>query len=163
MIFSMMVRGKSDEFLMFQERRSEPYGHSKIGAAEAAHNGEGHPNHPAIVIEQWPTRAAGSGLRVVHNLIRQNVAHMSLRYQGTDQLPLGKFLQDELRLPAAGFDDLLYRLVSRARQNGIQPGSIPDADQGLTADRRLWARIKLQGWPLQLGKISVNERKVRIG
>ena len=126
--------------LVFQQGHSEADGHAKIGAAKAAHHGKGHANHLAIADQQRAAGTAGGGLRIVDNLVRQDVADMALRDQRTNQLAPGQFREHEFRFATAGLDDLLDRFVARARQDGIKSRGVANADQSFPTDGGVFAR-----------------------
>src|SRR5580704_1821494 len=104
--------------LRLQQRLRIANGNSEVGAAKAPDYGEGHANHLAVAVDERAARAAGGGLGVVDNFIGQDVADMSLRYQGADQLALLEFVHNFFWVPAAQPDNVLYGVFSRARQNG---------------------------------------------
>ena len=85
----------------FSRRLRKADGNAEVGAAKAADDRESYANHLAVAIYKRSTGAAGSSLCIVNNFIRQDVADVSLRHQGTDQLALLKLIHNFLRVAAA--------------------------------------------------------------
>src|SRR5579859_5138594 len=113
--------------LALQQRLRIAYGHAKIGATKTLNHGKSHADHLAIPVNQRPTRPTRSGLGIVDNFVRQNVANMSLRHERPDQLASFQFIHDFLRVAAASLDDIFDRVFSRARQDsGGDPKKIVD-------------------------------------
>src|SRR5579859_1158904 len=144
--------------LALQQRLRIAYGHTKIGATKSPDRGKSHADHLAIPVNQRPTRPTRSGLGIVDNFVRQNVANMSLRHQRPDQLALFQFIHDFLRVAAACLHDIPDGLLSRARQDGAYSGCVSQGNQELSAYRRLLPSIDLQAWTVQRGNVAVKNR-----
>ena len=147
---------------MLEERSCETDGHTKIGATEAANDGEGHSDHTALAIQERTARAARGRLRVVNNFVRQDIANVALRDQGTDQFAPGELGEDEFRIAAGDFNDLFDGIVSGTGEDRVQAGGVTQADQRFAADRSFLSAIQFEDRPLELGEVAVNECEVRI-
>ena len=70
--------------LWLKQRSSVPNRDGEVRATELAHHGKVNSDHFALVIEEWTTGAARSGLGVIDDLVRQDDADVPLRGDGSD-------------------------------------------------------------------------------
>src|SRR5258708_13917901 len=108
-----------------EERLGKANGNTKIRAAKILDDRECHANHFSIAIDQRPTRATGSGLRIVDNFVRKNVADVALSNQGTNEFTAEKPVNNLCRLSPRLLDDFVHRLFSPAPQTGPSASGLP--------------------------------------
>src|SRR5467141_4473645 len=145
-----------------EERLGKANGNTKIRAAKTLDDRECHANHFSIAIDERPTRATGSGLRIVDNFVRKNVADVALSNQGTNEFTTEKLVDNLCRFSARVLDDFVHGIFSRARQNGADAGGVAEGEQGLATDRRLLARIYFQDGFFQTGQITFHHGEIRL-
>src|SRR5713226_6397420 len=91
-----------------EERLGEANGNTKIRAAKTLDNRECHANHFSIAIDKRSARTTGSGLRIVDNFVRKNVADMALSNQRANEFAAEKFVDNLFRFSAGGFGDFVH-------------------------------------------------------
>src|SRR5580765_2033389 len=136
-----MRRKRERNALALEQRLRIAYGHAKVGATKTPDYGKRHADHLAVAVNQRPTRPTGSGLGIVDNSVRQNVANVSLRHEWPDQPALLQLIHDFLRVAAACLDDILDDVLSRACQDGAYSGCVSQGNHGLAAYRRILPSI----------------------
>src|SRR5882724_1216878 len=99
---------------------------SIIRSAESSDDRERHSNHFPIAIDQRSAGTAGSGLRIVNNLVGEDVADVALRNQGADQLTAYQFINDSLGVAASGRHDLVDGFFPSTRENGAEPRGVAE-------------------------------------
>src|SRR5436190_24366229 len=144
-----------------EERLGESNGNTKIRTAKASDDGERHANHFSIAIDERPTRPTGSGLRIVDNFVRKNVADMALSNQRANEFAPKKFVDNLFRLPAGGLGDFVHHVFARARKNGADTCGIAKRKQRLAADCRFLTSVHFQDGFFQAGQIAFQHREVR--
>src|SRR2546430_17526806 len=87
---------------------------TKIRTAKTFDDRECHANHLPLTIDERASRAAGSGLRIVDNFVRKNVADMPLCNQRANEFAAEKFLDNLSRVSARGLADVVRRTFTRA-------------------------------------------------
>src|SRR5207245_10188144 len=80
----------------------------------------------ALMIEKRTARAARSGLGVIDNLVRQDVANVPLGGDRPDQTAMGEFFHHLLRITFGHRRDGLERLCAGPSQNRIESSRIPE-------------------------------------
>src|SRR5467141_3046948 len=145
-----------------EERLGKANRNTKIRAAKILDDRECHANHFSIAIDERPTRATGSGLRIVDNFVRKNVADVALSNQGTNEFTTEKLVDNLCRFSARVLDDFVHGIFSRARQNGADAGGVAEGEQGLATDRRLLARIYFQDGFFQTRQITFHHGEIRL-
>src|SRR6266478_1607247 len=145
-----------------EERLGVANRNTEIRTAKPPDDREGHSNHFPIAIDQRSAGASGSGLRVVNNLVGEDIADVALRNQGADQFAALQFINDFLGVSSSGLHDIVDGFFSSARENGAEPRGVAQRQQRLTADRRLFPRINFQDRPLQAGKIRFHKLEIRL-
>src|SRR6267143_2442559 len=148
--------------LWLEERLGETNGNTKIRAAKTSDHRERHSNYFSVAIDERSARPTGSGLRIVDNLVRKNVADMALSNQRADELTAEQFVDNLFRFSACGLGDFVHGIFSRARQNRADAGGVAEREQRLATDRRLLARIHFQDAFFQTGQIAFHECEVRL-
>src|SRR6202158_5537684 len=99
----------------------------------------------SIAIDERPTGATGSGLRVVDNFVRKNVADMALSNQGADEFTAEQLVDNLCRFSARILDDFVHGIFSRARQNGADAGGVAEGEQRAGTEPRFLAHIAFHG------------------
>src|SRR5713101_5776189 len=101
-----------------EERLGKANGNTKIGTAKPFDDRKCHANHFSMAIDERSARAAGSGLRIIDNLVRKNVADMALSNQRADQFAAEEFVDNLFRFSACTFGDFVHGIFTCPRQNG---------------------------------------------
>src|SRR5260370_40229276 len=127
-----------------EERLGKANRNTKVRTAKTFDHRECHANHFAIAIDERSAGAAGSGLRIVDNLVRKNVADMSLSNQRTDEFTAEKFVDNLFWLSARSLGNVVHGIFPGARENSANAGSIAEGKQRLATDCRLPARVYFQ-------------------
>src|SRR4029077_17305077 len=96
----------------------------EIRAAELAHHGKVNSYNFALVIEKRTARAARSGLGIIDNLVRQDVADVPLSRDRPDQVASGEFFHHLLRITFGCGRNGLERLCARPSQNCVKSSRI---------------------------------------
>src|SRR5260370_30511761 len=107
-----------------EERRGKANRNTKVRTAKTFDYRECHANHFTIAIDERSAGAAGGGLRIVDNLVRKNVADMSLSNQRTDEFTAEKFVDNLFWLSARSLCHVLSRIFPGARANSANAGTI---------------------------------------
>src|SRR5260370_4970967 len=97
-----------------EERLGKANRNTKVRPAKTFDYRECHANHFTIAIDERSAGAAGGGLRIVDNLVRKNVADMSLSNQRTDEVTAEEVLDNLFWLSARSPGNFLH---------GIFPGA----------------------------------------
>src|SRR5467141_3391147 len=145
-----------------EERLGKTNGNTKIRTSKTFDHREGHADYFSIAIDERAARAAGSGLRIVDNFVRENVADMALSDQRADELTAEELVYNLFRLSAGGLGDFVDGIFARARENGADAGGVAQGEQRLATDRRFLASIHFQDGLLQTGQITLQYGKVRL-
>src|SRR6267143_4082400 len=148
--------------LWLEERLGETNGNTKIRAAKTSDDRERHSNYFSVAIDERSARPTGSGLRIVDNFVRKNVADMALSNQRADELTAEQLVDNLCRFSARVLDDFVHGIFSRARQNGADAGGVAEREQRLATDRRLLARIYFQDGFFQSGQITFHHGEIRL-
>src|SRR5579859_1627971 len=135
--------------LWFKQRLRIANGNAEIRTTETADDGKGDTDYLAVAIEERAAGAARSGLRIVDNLIGQDIADVALRDQRANQFALLQFLNHTGRVSAGNADNVLHRVFTGAGENRAQTGRVTKRNQRLATDGGFPARIELQDRPLQ--------------
>src|SRR5260370_35111717 len=85
-----------------EERLGKANRNTKVRTAKTVDHRECHANHFTIAIDERSAGAAGSGLRIEHNLARKNATARALRTTGTGEFPPAKRVERLLRHSAGG-------------------------------------------------------------
>src|SRR5271170_4759461 len=115
--------------LRLEQRLCITNGNAKVGAAEAANNSKRHANHLAVAVNQRSAGATRSGLRVVNNLIRQDVAYVALGHERPNAFTLLKCLDNSSCIAAGALDDVLHRVFAGAREDRADARCVPQRNQ----------------------------------
>src|SRR5258708_3286054 len=124
-----------------EEWLGEANGNAKIGAAKTLDDSKRHANDFSIAIEERSAGAAGSGLRIVDNFVRKDVADMTLSDQRADELAAQEFVDDLFRFSAGALGDFAYGIFPGSRENGADSRGVAEREQRLATDGRLLASI----------------------
>src|SRR5207248_8940852 len=89
---------------------------TKIRTAKTFDDRECHANHLPLTIDERSSRAAGSGLRIVDNFVRKNVADMALGNQRANEFAAEEFVDNLSRFSARGLGDVVRGIFTRARE-----------------------------------------------
>src|SRR2546429_5903283 len=155
-------RIKQDGPSWLEERLGKANRNTKIRTAKTSDDREGHANHFSVAIDERPTRAAGSGLCIVDNFVRKNVADMTLCNQRADKFTAEKFIDNFFWFSARGLGDFVHGIFTRARKNGTDARGVAEREQRLATDRRLLAGIHFQDGLFQTGQITFQHSEVRL-
>src|SRR6266849_7684411 len=154
------LRIKQNRRSWLEERLGEANGNTKVRTAKTFDNRECHADHFSIAIDERSPRTAGSGLRVVDNLVRKNVADMALGNQRADEFTTEEFVDNLFRFSSGGLGDFVHRIFTCARENGADAGGVAEREQRLTTDRRFLAGIHLQSGSFPTGQIPFKDSEV---
>src|SRR6266852_96713 len=124
-----------------EKRLREANRNAKIRTAKTPGDGKRHANYLTIAIEERSAGAARSGLRIVDNFVRKDVADMALSDQRANELAAQEFVDDLLRFSAGALGDFAYGIFPGARENGADSRSVAEREQRLATDGRLLASI----------------------
>src|SRR5271155_650687 len=104
--------------LLFREKWfGKADGDAEVRAAEAFQDGVCDADHFALPIEEWSAGAAGGGLRVKHDFISEDIADVALRDERANQVSPREFIENLRHVAAAVRENLLRRILIRAREN----------------------------------------------
>ena len=79
---------------------------------------------------------------------------MALSDKGTNEFAPEKFVDNFFRLATGALGDFVHDVLSGARKNGADTGSVTKRKQRLAADGRFLARIHFQNRLFQAGQIA---------
>src|SRR5260370_8896687 len=140
----------------------EANGNAKIRTANSFDYRISHADHFPIAIDERSAGAAGSGLRIVDNFVRENVADMALCNQRADEFTAEEFVDNLCRLSSRSLSDVVYGIFTGARENGADAGGVAKREERLTTDRRLLAGIQFQNRLFQTRQIAFQDSEVRL-
>src|SRR5260370_220378 len=121
----------------------------KLGTAKTPDDGKRHANDFSIAIEERSAGAARSGLRIVDNFVRKDVADMALSDQRANELAAQEFVDDLFRFSAGALGDFTYGIFPGARENGADARAIAEREHRLATPRPLLPTIYFESAPLQ--------------
>ena len=101
--------------LWLEERLGETNGNTKIRAAKTSDDRERHSNYFSVAIDERSARPTGSGLRIVDNFVRKNVADMALSNQRANEFTAEKFVDNLFRFSAGALGDFAYSIFPCTR------------------------------------------------
>src|SRR5260370_32525567 len=137
-----------------EERLGEANGKTKIRTAKSFDYRISHADHFPIAIDERSAGAAGSGLRIVDNFVRENVADMALCNQRADEFTAEEFVDNLCRLSSRSLCDVVYGIFTASRENGADAGGVANREARLTPDRRLLTGSRLPNRLFQTSKIA---------
>src|SRR5260370_10678758 len=114
--FGTMYELEQNLFSWLEEWLGEANGNAKIGAAKTLDDSKRHANDFSIAIEERSPGAAGSGLRIVDNFVRKDVADMALSHQRADELAAQEFVGYLCRVSPSRLGDFTYRIFPSTRE-----------------------------------------------
>src|SRR5260370_501983 len=138
-----------------EERLGQANGNTKIRTAKTFDYRECHVNYFTIAIDERSAGAAGGGLRIVDNLVRKNVADMSLSNQRTDEFTAEKFVDNLFWLSARSLGNVVHGIFPGARENSANARSIAEGKQRPATDCRLLAPVDFLNGFFQTRQIAL--------
>ena len=134
-ISSTQGRINQNRALGFEDWLGESDGNAEIGTAKTPDDGECHADHLAIAIDERTPGATGSRLRIVDNLVRENVADVALGNERANELTAKKLVGYFSRISAGGLGDVVDGVLAGAGENRADPGCVTHGEQSLPAHR----------------------------
>src|SRR6266478_1430049 len=159
--FGTMSELEQNLLSWLQKWLGETNRNAKIGTAKTPDDGKRHANDFSIAIEERSAGAARSGLRIVDNFVRKDVADMALSDQRANELAAQEFVDDLLRFSAGALGDFAYGIFPGSRENGADARGIAEREQRLATDGRLFASIQFEDGPFQARQITFEHGEVR--
>src|SRR5260370_10096079 len=129
--FGTMSELEQNLFSWLEEWLGEANGNAKIGAAKTLDDSKRHANDFSIAIEERSPGAAGSGLRIVDNFVRKDVADMALSHQRANELAAQEFVGNLCRISPRRLGAFTYRLFPITRQYRPDARSVAEGDSRL--------------------------------
>ena len=126
----------------FEQRLRITNRNAKIGASKTPDHRKGYPDDLPILVNERSSRASGSGLRIIDNLIGGNIADMPLRDQRTDELAADEFVYHSVRISSGGLGDLVHGFLARTCQHGVNARCVTEGDERFAADSGLLPRVR---------------------
>src|SRR5258708_26272992 len=111
-----------------EEWLGEANGNAKIGAAKTLDDSKRHANDFSIAIEERSRGAGGSGLGIVDNFVRKDVADMALSHERADELAAQEFVGNLCRISPSRLGDFTYRIFPSTREYGADARSVAEGE-----------------------------------
>src|SRR6516165_3281972 len=128
--------------------------YSEIRSSKITHHGEVNPDDFPFAVKKRTARTARSSLRIVDNLVGQDITNMALRDNRADQMSASEFFHYLFRITFGCLGNRLKCLFAGAGKDSVNARRISKKHDRPSADSRAMTIGKRDFFDSRFGKIS---------